>query len=265
MASHVVMTPGKVKDRGWMDAAEHRQALPPLYNQYARTAGEPDFLKTLEDERCLLFPLFVTSYVIYDFLKDNDFFGSDQVLIGSVSSKTGFGLAHLLHRDAGVAQEVVGLTSARNIAFVESLNVCDSIVGYGEEDKLDVEKPALFVDMSGDGPLIETLFNRLGSNLKFVSRVGATHWESTGFGMKPPEGLRSEFFFAPSQIGKRDSEWGPGVMMGKAYEASAEIAASIQNQLEISRQSGPETVERSWLEMLDNKVPPSTGLMLDMT
>jgi len=48
------------------DMAQHRQNLPLFYNQYQRTEAEPDYLKTLEDERCLLFPLFATSFVLND-------------------------------------------------------------------------------------------------------------------------------------------------------------------------------------------------------
>lgn len=73
MATHTVMTPGKIKDGSFVDVAMHRQALPVLYNGYNRTAAEPDFYKTLENERCLLFPLFVTGYVLADFLADNDY------------------------------------------------------------------------------------------------------------------------------------------------------------------------------------------------
>ena len=99
MASETTLTVGKAHADTFMDATPHRQDLPALYNQYRRTQGEPEFLKSLEDERCLLFPLFITSFVLYDYLVDNDFFGAEQVIIGSVSSKTGFGLADLLKQD----------------------------------------------------------------------------------------------------------------------------------------------------------------------
>jgi len=34
MSSHLVMTPGRVKDEHFMDVAPHRRDLPALYNQY---------------------------------------------------------------------------------------------------------------------------------------------------------------------------------------------------------------------------------------
>ena len=133
MASHAVLLPGNIRDDQFVDVAAHRQALPALYNSYRRTAAEPEFLRSMEVERCLLFLLFATSWLIYDYLVDNDFFGARQVLIGSVSSKTGFGLAEMLHNDPEVTQRIIGLTSPANVAFVDRLGCCDEIVVYGEE------------------------------------------------------------------------------------------------------------------------------------
>ena len=106
MSSHVVMTPGDVTARGFADAVAHRQPLPGLYNQYARTRAEPDELHALEDQRCIFFPLFMTGYVIADLLLDNDWFGVQQVVIGSASSKTGFGTAAFI-RAAGFEGDII--------------------------------------------------------------------------------------------------------------------------------------------------------------
>ena len=57
MASHVVLQPGDVRKGRFTDVTAHRTQLPALYNQYNRTAAEPDFLKPLEDERCVLVSL----------------------------------------------------------------------------------------------------------------------------------------------------------------------------------------------------------------
>ena len=89
MASHAVLTPGNIHADYFVDTVEHRRELPPVYNQFRRTKAEPELLQRMENERCLLFPLFMTSYLIYDYLIDNSFFGAQQVVIGSVSSKTG--------------------------------------------------------------------------------------------------------------------------------------------------------------------------------
>ena len=50
-------------------------------------------------------------------------------MLSSASSKTAFGLAHLLHA-SGNGIKVIGLTSARNVAFVKSLGCYDEVVTY---------------------------------------------------------------------------------------------------------------------------------------
>lgn len=263
MASHAKLQPGKIRDDYFMDEAEHRRALPELYNQYRRTQAEPEFLQQMETERCLLFPLLATSYLLYDYLIDNDFFGAKQVLIGSVSSKTGFGLAKMLHDDPQVAQRIVGLTSPSNVSFVESLGCCDQVVVYGEEGTIDASLPAAYVDMSGDAQLTATLHNLLGENMMESAMVGATHWEERGAAEGLP-GAKPTFFFAPAQIGKRNADWGPGVAMTRAMMASAEIAKGLQGQMEIEWTRDAESLAQLWKDLLDNKVAPSRGLMVTL-
>jgi hypothetical protein len=70
----------------------------------------------LGDGQALLQPLFMTSFVLDDWLVDSDLFGAELVVLGSASSKTAIGLAHLLTTNQRA--RVVGLTSERNAEFV---------------------------------------------------------------------------------------------------------------------------------------------------
>lgn len=263
MASHVVLHPGQVRDDQFTDASEHRKPLPGLYNVYRRTQAEPEFLRTLEVERCLLFPLFATSYLLYDYLLANDFFGAGQVLIGSVSSKTGYGLASLLRRDKNVSQRIVGLTSPSNVAFVERLGCCDVVVPYGEEARVDATIKSAYVDMSGDARLTTALHNRLGENMVESAMVGVTHWENGGDTRNLP-GATPTFFFAPSHITRRETEWGPGVIMLKAMTAAAEIAQGIRGEICVEWTRDLPGLNALWLDLLDNKVSPNRGLMVSL-
>lgn len=263
MASHLVVTPGQIKDGHFMDMAAHRQPLPALYNQYMRTKVEPEFLKTIEDERCLYFPLFITSFVIDDFLADNGFFGANQVIVGSVSSKTGFGFASFLKNNDQFKGKIIGMTSAGNKAFVEQLGLCDQIVIYGDEDQIDASVKTVFVDMSGSGPLRKTLHTLLGDHMVSSQLVGATHWQSDRSREELP-GARPAMFFAPAQIAKRDAEWGGGMLMKKGYEASAQLAAVLQGALSIEHLNCVSAAQNMWLDLLDNKVSGSRGIMVSL-
>lgn len=263
MGTHIILTPGKVSDRQFTDVAEHRKPLPGLYNDFMRTKNDPPFVKAMEDARCVLFPLFATSFIIYDYLVANNFFDASQVIVGSASSKTGFGLAHLIHHDKQAAKRVVGLTSPQNIAFVEGLGICDQVAAYSDVTKLDASVPSAFVDMAGSGAVLTAIHNHFRDNVKESCIVGATHWEADRKRGNLP-GATPAFFFAPAHIAKRNQEWGDGVLISKAMASSAQITATLAGKFEITHARGPAAVEKAFLSLVNNDVAPSQGLMLSM-
>lgn len=261
MGSQLVMTPGRVSDAHFMDVVPHRRELPALYNQYSRTRAEPSQLQAIEDERCVYFPLFITGYVIADLLKDNDWFGAQQVIIGSASSKTGFGAASFI-RASGYTGKVVGLTSDSNRRFVEELGCCDQVVTYDQVESL-ADIPSVYVDMSGDGPTRARLHHHLADNMKSSQTVGVTHWDSAQVNEILP-GSQPVFFFAPSQIDKRNADWGPGVLAQKGAAASAALAMQLKGQLQMEHHQGADACVEVWLAMLDNKISGQQGIMVSL-
>ncbi|MEM8935652.1 MAG: DUF2855 family protein [Pseudomonadota bacterium] len=261
MASHATLTVGNVRTESFKDVTAHRRDLPVLYNHYARTRGEPDFLSDLEDERCLLFPLFGTAYVIYDFLLDNEKFGAEQIIIGSASSKTGFGLAKLLNKDNDAPVDIIGVTAPPNVDFVSSLTCFDTVVAYGDEAMIDANRPTVYVDMSGNRSLTETLHHHLSVNLVYSCMVGLTHWEGSRNRSEDLPGAKPTVFFAPAQIAKRNQEWGPGVFTEKTIRAFAQLAEETQDIIEVERISGADNAAAIWRDLLDNNVASQRGIL----
>ena len=261
MSSHVMLTPGRVKEAYFIDETPHRYELPALYNQYSRTQSEPKALRAMEDVRCLFLPLFVTGFVIADFLQDNTWFGATQILIGSASSKTGYSLAKFV-RSNGYRGKLIGLTAERNRAFVQTISLYDDVVTYDNVENLD-RLPAVYVDMAGDGPLRVRLHRHLGSNMRNSQIVGVTHWYAQQVDETLP-GSPPTFFFAPTQIEKRNADWGPGVLTEKAHAASAALAAQLQSQLVMESHRGVDACARVWRDMLDNKISGQQGIMISL-
>lgn len=261
MASHVVMRPDRIGARGFVDASAHRAALPAVYNLYARTDHDPAELAAAADQRSLLFPLFTTSYLIADYFADNALFGADQVIIGSASSKTGFATAHYLRSLPTPPSRVIGLTSARNIAFTESLGLYDRVIAYDAIADIDAAVPAGYVDMSGDGEVLAALHHHLGDNMKISVGVGATHWEAPRLREALP-GAKPAFFFAPAQIAKRDGEWGAGELMRRANIANLAFVARLGDVLHITHHVGAEAIAARYADMVANRTPPTEGLIL---
>ncbi len=256
MASHLVMAPDKVKPERLIDAASCRASLPPVYNSYARVRNEPGYDGSMDKERMALFPLYATSYCLYDFLKDNDWFGAAQIIIPSASSKTAIGTAYALKEDAE-APKRIGLTSARNKPAIEALGLYDDVLTYDEIENVDASAPAVIIDMSGDGGVLGRLHKHLGDNMKYTSNVGVTHYTAAGMGPDfIPE--RSAMFFAPGHIQKRASDWGPGEFEKRAGAFWFKAAMESKSWLNFRDATGVGEVEAAWRDVLGGKTPADT-------
>jgi len=253
MASHLVMAPAKVKANRLFDGAAHRADLPPVYNSYARVKAEPGYEKTMDDDRMVLFPLYATSFCLYDFMKDNGWFGAEQIIIPSASSKTAIGCAYAIAADA-TAPRLVGLTSPRNKAAVEGLKLYADVLTYDDLEKIDASKPSVIIDMSGDGGVLGRLHKHLGENMKYTSNVGATHYDANSMG---PDFIRerSAMFFAPGHIQKRTQEWGPGAFEQQAFGFWKEAALKSRDWLIIRREDGADAIARAWADVYEGKTP----------
>jgi len=261
MGTELVVEPTRVGEHGFTDASAHRAALPAAYNGYTRCTADPVYEPGTEALQMLFRPLFMTDFVLDDWLADNAFFGAEVVVLSSASSKTSFGLAHLLAaRDE--RPEVVGLTSAGNVAFVEGLGVCDRVLTYDDVSSLAPDVPTAYVDMAGDAGVRRAVHEHVGALVASV-QVGGTHWEQVGGDGALP-GPTPALFFAPDQIVKRRTDWGPGGVESRFAEAWAAFLPVVQGWIEVVERRGPDAVGETYLEVLDGRADPSVAFVLSM-
>ncbi len=260
MASHLVMAPVKVSETRLFDGAAHRAELPPVYNSYARVKAEPGYDSDMDDDRAVLFPLYATSYCLYDFMKDNGWYGAEQIIIPSASSKTAIGTAYAITEDSA-APKLIGLTSARNKKAVEKLKLYADVFTYEDLEKVDASVPSLIIDMSGNGDVLNRLHKHLGDNMRYTSNVGVTHYEANAMG---PDFIseRSQMFFAPGHIQKRTQEWGPGAFEKQAYGFWKAAALKSRDWLIIRRENGAGAIARAWAELYAGKTPADAAWMV---
>jgi len=263
MSSHAVLQPERVTDTQFLDGVAHRRPLPTPYQVYMRLARDPLHDPKHEDHRALLHPLFFTSWLIEDFLADNALFGARQVVLASASSKTALGVAFLLklHRGHGPLPQVIGLTSPRNQAFCEKLAYYDEVVTYDALGAMAADVPSVFVDMAGDGKLLNFVHHHFRQQLKYSCIVGATHWERRKTQHDLP-GAKPQFFFAPTQAGKRQKDWGPAEFFGRFGKAWAAFLPSVEGWLVVRRESGAVAVEAGYRSVLEGRLTPEIGLIL---
>jgi hypothetical protein len=262
MATHLVVEAADVGKRGLRDAAAHRQGVAPVYNAYARISGDAAYAGRQGDYQALLRPLFMLSFLVDDFLAENEFYGARSVMLSSASSKTAFGLAHLLHtlrKDV----RVIGLTSAANTDFVGSLGCYDEVVTYDRVTSMPSDRPVAFVDMAGNSALRETLHRHFGEQMKYSGRIGLTH-RGTSPDEPPLPGAKPVWFFAPDQIRKRAKEWGPGGIETRFGHAWSGFAPMLDSWLHVIEGKGPATVKQVYLDTLNGRVPPDQGHILSL-
>ena len=262
MATRLVIEAADVSKRGLRDAAAHRQNVAPVYNAYARISGDAAFAGRQGDYQTLLRPLFMLSFLVDDYLAEHAFFGARSVMLSSASSKTAFGLAHLLHTQRKDIR-VIGLTSASNAGFVGSLGCYDDIVTYDDVTSLRSDGPVAFVDMAGNSALRTSLHRHFGAQMKYSGRVGLTHRSSSPDEPELP-GAKPVTFFAPDQIRKRAKEWGPGGIDKRFGAAWAGFAPTLEKCLDIVEGRGPAAVQQVYLDTLAGCIPPAQGHMLSM-
>ncbi len=263
-STHLVVRPDRAGPAGFVDASPHRAALPPVYNQYVRVASDPSYEPGHEAEQMLLRPLFVTSFLLEDFLAAEDFFGARTVLVSSASSRTAIALAFLLSRNRTGECEVVGLTSPGNVEFVEGLGCYDRVVPYAEIASLPADRPVVIADMAGNAELRGALHRHFGDRVKHSALVGITHWERTDGAQEDLPGAPPSFFFAPTQIQKRDREWGPGEVQSRIARAWRPFVAFTAGWLRIVPGRGPAALERVYRQVLEGRSRPDEGHVLSL-
>ena len=257
-ASHLLVTPRSVAERGFVDASPHRADLPSAYHRYLRTDSDPFHSEDTEGLQMLLRPLFYTSFLIDDQLADEGLATGGPVMMASASSKTALAAAFMLAQREGV--ELVALTSDRNVEFVDGLGIYARTVPYSEIGSLDQE-PATFVDFAGNGEVRAAVHERFGDDLRHSMAVGVTHWEDFEGGADLP-GPAPKFFFAPTRVTKRVEDWGPAGLEERVAEAWGPFCEWCSGWLEVEEAEGWDAVRDSYLEVLEGRIPPSRATVL---
>ena len=237
---------------GFVDAAPWREKHAMAYRSFDRADPTPH-----DDAILILRGLFLTSYLLEDFLRERENFGAEQVVITSASSKTSIALAHCVQRFSGLA--VVGLTSSKNAAFTSGLGEYDSVITYDEVSAI-TNVPTIVVDMAGNPSIVGNVHRALAGSVKHSCSVGATHWDAqrAGADVPPP---KPEFFFAPTLIAQRTKEWGREgfeARVGSAWETWVEWCGSW---MVIDQTFGIDAMTTMYQKLLAGDTNPRHGVV----
>jgi hypothetical protein len=246
MSTSFVMQLAKARN-GFVDRAPHRAELPPTYNAYNEAPADP-----LDDHRALLRPLLMTSFLLDDFLGEDEALTS--LVLSSASSKTALGLAWFAKARG---REVIGLTSPANAKAIESLGLYDRVLTYDQVASLTTKGPAAYVDFAGDRAATAKVHATLGAGLVRSVIVGATHWEA-GREEVAIAGPTPTLFFAPDQIRKRMSDWGPGEVETR-FDAGLTAFVADSPWLHLVQHKGQQGLTEAYHMVLEGRVRPQDG------
>lgn len=260
-SSYLLVTPTHAGEDGFIDGSPQRAALPSVYQRYLTTAADPFYSQDTEDLQMLLRPLFFTSFLIDDQLSDDGLTARGPIVISSASSKTAIAAAFLLAQREGV--ELVGLTSPRNVKFVEGLGVYGATVTYDAISSLQ-RGPATFVDIAGDGNVRLAVHAHYGDELVYSMTVGVTHWEELGAGQGELPGPTPTLFFAPDRVAKRSGDWGPAELQSRVADAWHPFCEWTGGWLDVVHDQGFDAVRRVYLDVLEGRVDPRTANVLSL-
>ena len=256
MSNYLKIKAGKISPFGFSDIAAHRKGLAPIYNNYMLIDNDLSYSPELENYLPIIRPLFSTSFLNYQLLKTKSFFEADQIVLTSASSKTALGLAYLLKQNQAADQKsIIGLTSTRNVPFVENTGFYDQVVSYDDRANL-LNQDTTVVDFSGNGSLLKSIEGDLGEQLKFISLIGFADWKSRISEIKIPV---AEFFFAPTFGQQYFKEVGVAVAMKHISIAMKDFIKTMQSSIEISYVEDFEALANLYKGMLAGKVDPAKG------
>ena len=260
MSEHLIVSPFKINDRGFSDSAECRQSLSPVYNQYSRVTEQNGFIPAEYNHQIIYRPLFMTSFILDDYMMDNDYFGADQVILSSASSKTAFGTAFQLTESG---KKVVGLTSEANMEFVKNLGIYDQVITYDDVQSLDNNLKTTYIDMSGNRSVLAAVHHHFGDKLVNSCGVGITHWDARdGEDPQSLPGAKPTMFFAPTQIQKRSKEWGAEALQAKMAIAWDKFVDFVDNHIHFVESEAPHAIGHVYNTMIEGPAPNKAYVLL---
>ena len=260
LGTHLVVEPVRAGASGFTDGTAHRAALPGPYNAYRAVAADSLHRPDAEDAQAVLLPLYLTSFVLEDYLADQSWFGASRIVLTSASAKTTLGTAMLAGQRPD-RPRLVGLTSPRNLAFVRELGCYDDVLAYDEIASLDADVPTVLVDVAGDQGVRAAVHARLDDHLQASLAVGLSHWDA-GAPSAPPTGPRPTFFFAPSQVEKRVGEWGAAQYQRRLAAAWHTLMDASLPWLRIQTVDGIDEAPAAVARLLDGSVDPRDAFVV---
>ncbi len=277
IGTHVSFKSANVNNDGNM--VIERAEVDSAYNVFYKI-DEDDALLTeaYGDVALVCWPGIITGFGCYFTLQKNNFYGANNLVITSASSKVALALAFYL-KDSG--RRVIGYTSELNKKFCEETGLYSQVLSY--DDLLDPDEKYLFIDIIGSNQIYNknkgcvtkliAIGNTAGAlgkdstfgifpfydNIKFVLTImGAPRW--TRSWMNPSH----ELYLVLDSLKELKAEWGLTKYNTLLKEHTHRFCASANNWLSVKKCDSEESIKKAFVDIVEGKVPPSEVIVLDV-
>lgn len=262
MSSHLKVQTNSYNGVNFIDSSAHRAQLPIIYNQYFKS--DVDLKSLAREPYTMLFrPLFTTSFLLADYLFENLFFKSNNIIVTSASSKTGLGLGYTLNRFKklkGVDVNIIGLTSFANVYFVDGVNYFDKVYDYADINQLELED-SIIIDLAGNKKLLKEIDIHLQGHLKHIEAVGLSHSVVDQFDIDLS--CKPKVFFAPDQAVKKINKVGKKLFYKELADYSKSFLDTVSKWLKIVSIDSKESWELIYKHGLNGGFNPESGYVVD--
>lgn len=265
--SQYVDVHGTATEDGLRDDGAHRREHATAYRTFVQTTRDPMYSASAdgEDRHALLRGLFATGYLADQFFLDEDYFGADDVLVLSASSKTAIAFAQCA---TGQGRRLVGITSPANLEFVRRVGLYDTVTTYDDLESLtdasgDADgRTAVLVDMAGNRVVRSKVHSLLAERLKYSMAIGLSHHEAPS--AQVTAGPEPTMFFAPAEMARRAEQWRRDEYHRRLGDALEEFVATSSAWLRVEHEYGGAAAQRTWGDVLGARVAPDVGKVVSL-
>ena len=156
-----------------------------------------------------------------------------------------------------------GLTSEVNKEFTIGTGFYDNVRTYDTITDLNPDIKTVVVDMSGNGKVLTTVSDHFEENLKYVCKVGLSHWDEASKPTPKPS-APTAFFFAPDQAKTRIAEWGGAVFAQKLSERWMPFLESASDWLTVEHSSDVIDLLKTYNDVLNGDASPDKGFLFSL-
>ena len=252
-------------ERGFYDGTPHRLELTSAYNQYQRIRSDAAY-RAGQDEnyQILLRPLFITSFMLADFLEDNDFFGAEQVLVSERVEQDRLRHGVLLSRTCATSRWSASPRRATR-RFVDDLGCYERSVTYDGLESLDRRCARRCTSTSRATRAARCACTRISVRRSCTTATQArlSRTTTSARANKSCRDRSRKPYFAPYQIKKRNADWGAAEVTRKFNEAQLAFIRRVSDAekpwMLVKEQVGFEAAQELIAALVAGRIDPKDG------